>query len=94
MGLLFDQYAENLPQTLDEKVALILGQIAEIKECLRLISNGKSVQSMYTISEACRVLGISRTTFDRYAKDGKISVTKVMGKNYVSQAAINSYLGG
>lgn len=84
---------ETRQTTFEENIALILGQIAEIKECLRLISNAKSVQSMYTISEACKVLNISRTTFDRYAKDGKISVTKVMGKNYVSQAAINSYLG-
>lgn len=84
---------ETIQTTFEEKLALILSQVAEIKECLRLISNGKSVQSMYTISEACKVLNISRTTFDRYAKDGKIFVTKVMGKNYVSQAAINSYLG-
>ena len=84
---------ESTQTTIEENLALILGQIAEIKECLRLISGSKSVQSMYTISEACKVLNISRTTFDRYAKDGKISMVKVMGKSYVSQAAINSYLG-
>lgn len=84
---------ETTQTTFEQKVALILAQIAEIKESLKLLSNGKTVQSMYTISEACQVLNISRTTFDRYAKDGKISVTKVMGKNYVSEAAINSYLG-
>ena len=80
-------------RTLEQIVAVLLADIAEIKEGLKMLSQGKKVQSMYTISQACEVLNISRTTFDRYAKDGKISVLKVMGKKYVSQAAINTYLG-
>lgn len=79
-------------QTFEQTVSILLADIAEIKESLKMLSQGKTVQSMYTIAQACEVLNISRTTFDRYAKDGKIATTKVMGKKYVSQAAINTYL--
>ncbi len=82
---------ENL--TFEQTVSILLADVAEIKEGLKMLSQGKTVQSMYTIAQACEVLNISRTTFDRYAKDGKIAITKVMGKKYVSQAAINTYLG-
>ena len=82
---------ENL--TFEQTISILLADIAEIKEGLKMLSQGKTVQSMYTIAQACEVLNISRTTFDRYAKDGKIATTKVMGKKYVSQAAINTYLG-
>lgn len=79
--------------TFEQKILILLADVAEIKEGLKMLSQGKTAQSMYTIAQACEALNISRTTFDRYAKDGKISTTKVMGKKYVSQAAINSYLG-
>lgn len=82
---------ENL--TFEQTVSILLADVAEIKEGLKMLSQGKTVQSMYTIAQACEVLNISRTTFDRYANDGKIATTKVMGKKYVSQAAINIYLG-
>jgi excisionase family DNA binding protein len=79
--------------TFEQTISILLADIAEIKEGLKMLSQGKTVQSMYTIAQACEVLNVSRTTFDRYAKDGKIATTKVMGKKYVSQAAINTYLG-
>lgn len=79
--------------TFEQKISVLFEDIAEIKEGIKMLSQGKTVQSMYTIAQACEVLNISRTTFDRYAKDGKIETTKVMGKKYVSQAAINTYLG-
>ena len=80
-------------QTFEQQISIILADISEIKAALKMLSQGKTVQSMYTIAQACEVLNISRTTFDRYAGDGKIVTTKVMGKKYVSQAAINTYLG-
>lgn len=80
-------------QILEKQIAIILADIAEIKTALKMLSQGKTVQSMYTIAQACEVLNISRTTFDRYAGDGKIVTTKVMGKKYVSRAAIDTYLG-
>lgn len=80
-------------KTFEQQIATIFADVAEIKELLKMLSQGKTVQSMYTIAQACEALNISRTTFDRYAGDGKIATTKVMGKKYVSQAAINIYLG-
>lgn len=80
-------------QTFEQTISILLADIAEIKEGLKMLSQGKTVQSMYTIAQACEVLNISRTTFDRYAGLGKIATIKVMGKKYVSQAAINTYLG-
>jgi len=82
---------ENL--TFEQTVSILLADVAEIKEGLKMLSQGKTVRSMYTIAQACEVLNISRTTFDRYASDGKISTIKVMGKKYVSKDVIDIYLG-
>jgi excisionase family DNA binding protein len=80
-------------QTIDEKFSLILAELQSIKRVLSLHNSAKEIE-MYTIKEACEKLNLSRTTFDRYRKDGKIVVSKVMGKNYVTSQEIKTYLDG
>lgn len=80
-------------QTIDEKFSLILAELQSIKRVLSLRNSPKEIE-MYTIKEACEKLNLSRTTFDRYRKDGKIVVSKVMGKNYVTSQEIKTYLDG
>lgn len=72
----------------------VLVDLAEIKALLLKLGAVEKAVEMYTIKEACRKLNLSRTTFDRYKNDGKIVVIKVLGKNYVTSAAIETYLNG
>ena len=83
---------ENL--TFEQKMAQILADLAEIKALFLKLKTGEKTVEMYTIKEACEKLNLSRTTFDRYKNEGKIVVTKVLGKNYVTSAAIGMYLNG
>ena len=73
---------------------IVLADLAEIKALLLKLGAVEKAVEMYTIKEACRKLNLSRTTFDRYKNDGKIVVIKVLGKNYVTSAAIETYLNG
>jgi len=73
---------------------IVLADLAEIKVLLLKLGAVEKAVEMYTIKEACQKLNLSRTTFDRYKNDGKIVVIKVLGKNYVTSAAIETYLNG
>jgi len=73
---------------------IVLADLAEIKALLLKLGAVEKAVEMYTIKEACQKLNLSRTTFDRYKNDGKIVVIKVLGKNYVTSAAIETYLNG
>jgi excisionase family DNA binding protein len=78
---------------MDQNFLDIKASLAELKELLIIYSGGKTTLQTYTVSEACEEMRVSRTTFDRLKKGGKISVTKVGGKQYVSQESINLYFG-
>jgi excisionase family DNA binding protein len=80
--------------TFEEKISVIMAEIQDLKKILSSFKLVSKELEMYTIKEACEKLNLSRTTFDRYRKDGKIVVSKVMGKNYVTSAAIEMYLNG
>ena len=83
---------ENL--TYEQKIDVILANIQALNKLLSGFTPSAGKVEMYTIKEACQKLNLSRTTFDRYKADGKIAITKVLGKNYVTSAAIEMYLGG
>jgi len=83
---------ENL--TFEQKIDVILANIQALNKLLSGFTPLAKQVEMYTIKEACEKLNLSRTTFDRYKNEGKIVVTKVLGKNYVTSAAIEMYLNG
>lgn len=83
---------ENL--TFEQKIDVILANIQALNKLLSGFSPSAKQVEMYTIKEACQKLNLSRTTFDRYKNEGRIVVTKVLGKNYVTSAAIEMYLNG
>lgn len=77
--------------TFEQKVDKLLVEIQELKQICKAFPVKDSSET-YTISEACALLSLSRTTFDRYVKEGKISVNKVLGRKYVSAAVVQSFL--
>lgn len=68
--------------------------VRELKESITKLQAAKPEKELLTIDEACNVLGISRTTFDRYRNDGSITVqSKGKGfKSYVHRSELNNFI--
>jgi predicted site-specific integrase-resolvase len=54
----------------------------------------KSPKGFKSVSEARKILVISNSTFYKYAASGGIKVTKILGKNFVSDDEISRILKG
>ena len=47
----------------------------------------------YTVSEACKALGVSRSTIWRAVRDGKLVATNSLGPTLISSASVRALFG-
>lgn len=57
-------------------------------------SDYKAPEGFKTVTQARNILAISNSTFYKYAATGDIKITKILGKNFVSDAEIARILKG
>lgn len=68
--------------------------VRELKESITKLQAAKPEKELLTIDEACSELGITRSTFERYKKDGLITVSsKGKGcKGFVHRSELNNFI--
>lgn len=59
-----------------------------------LINNGVGSKQLYTISEACEFLKISKRTLQKYRDEGMISFSQVSDKIYFQKSDIDAFIAG
>ena len=59
-----------------------------------LINNGIGGKQLYTISDACELLHVSKRTLQKYRDEGLLSFTQISDKIYFQKADIDAFLNG
>lgn len=77
---------KSFEQTTLEKIELLQAELKEVKSLLHKTSGSNRIEMR--VGEALNVLGITRTCFDKYRRQGIIKARKQGGKVFVDRECV------
>lgn len=86
---------ENLTIMTEKDFSQLMNKIDIMEKKIdALLNGGVGTKQLYTISDACELLQVSKRTLQKYRDDGKLSFSQVGDKIYFKQTDIDTFLNG
>ena len=82
----------NINLITSEELGLVMQKLEALDKKVEQLTSGISTKPLYTITEACELLDVSKRTLQRYRDNGLLSFTQVNDKIMFQKADIEAFL--
>ena len=82
----------NINLITSDELDLLMKKLEALDKKVELLTSGISTKSLYSITEACELLKVSKRTLQRYRDNGILSFTQVNDKIMFQRSDIEAFL--